>query len=427
MKYLYTRLLLSTALFFSTLSQAEIQMLDRIVAIVDQATVTQSELDRRIGDIVRRMQGSEVKLPPMYVLRKQVLDQIISEKLQLNVARRFGVNPDEEEVNNAIRSMMSSRKMNENDLLQQLAKDGLTFNEFREEIRQQLTLQSVSQGIIGSRVKISSADIDNFLKSADAQFWISPEYHLQHILIPLGSSGGTQAASQAQSKAESVYQQLIDGANFSEMAIAESKGPAALKGGDLGFRKSSKLPTLLADIAANLEVGQISKPTRSQAGFHILKLLEKRGETKNVVRQSKVRHILVKTNEILSSEQALEKINSIRQQILAGSDFVELAKSNSDDIGSRMSGGDLGWSRPGQFVPEFEQAMEETEVGQISEPFLSQFGWHILEVVDRRDEDFSEEMIRMRARNLLVGRRFEDEMQVWLQEMRDDAYIEIKI
>lgn len=427
MKHALQALGLFAMLLLTPLSHSEIQMLDRIVAIVDQSTITQSELDRRIGDIVRRTQGSDIRLPQMSVLREQVLDQIIAEKLQLNVARRYGVNPSAEEVNNAIRSMMSSRKIDENALLQQLEADGMTFNGFRAEIRQQLTLQSVSQGVISSRVKISDADIDNFLKSADAQFWISPEFHLQHILIPLGSDGGTKGASEAQTKAESIYQQLVAGASFTATAIAESKGPAALKGGDLGFRKSSKLPTLFADIAADLEIGEISKPARSQAGFHILKLVDKRGETKNVVRQSKARHILVKTNEILDRDQALAKLNGIRNQILEGADFAQLAKEHSDDIGSRMSGGDLGWSRPGQFVPEFERTMEDIEVGQISEPFLSQFGWHILEVVDRRDEDFSEEMIRLRARNLLLGRRFEDEMQVWLQEMRDDAYIEIKI
>jgi len=385
MKHILRLLSLASALSFGALAQAEIQLLDRIIAIVDDSTVTQSELDRRIADIIRRTKEAGVRLPAMSILREQVLDQIISEKLQLNTAS------------------------------------------LREQIREQLALQSVSQGVISSRVKISEADIENFLKSADAQFWISPEYHLQHILIPLGSEGGSQGAASAQNKAESVHQKLLNGANFSEMAIAESKGPAALKGGDLGFRKSSQLPTLFAEIVANLEVGDIAKPARSQAGFHILKLVEKRGETKSVVRQNKVRHILIKTNEILNREQALEKIDGIRQQIIDGGDFVELAKEHSDDIGSRMSGGDLGWSRPGQFVPAFEEAMETAEVGEISKPFLSQFGWHVLQVVDRRDEDFSEEMIRARARNLLVGRRFEDEMQVWLQEMRDDAYIEIKI
>ena len=414
------------ALLASPAALCEIEMLDRVVAIVDKRTITQSELDERLDEIVSRSQNANIKLPAMSVLRQQVLDQLILETLQLNVAQRYGVTTSDEEVLNAIRRLMSQRNINENELAQSLAAEGITMNEFKENLRRQLTLQTISQGIVSARIQISEKDIDNFLKSADAQFWISPEYHLQHILVSLEGSG-TDAVSAAHDKAAEIYQQLADGADFSAVAIAESKGPAALKGGDLGWRKSSELPTLFAEIVPSLEVGAISKPARSQAGFHILKLLEKRGDNSRLVTQSRVRHILVKPSEILDRKQALDKIQNIREAILEGEDFGKMARLNSEDIASKLKGGDLGWTDPGTFVPEFEQAVEQTPVGEISEPFFSQFGWHIVEVLERREEDLSERVIRNRARSLLISRRFEDEVQVWLHEMRDEAFVEIKI
>lgn len=405
---------------------AEIQMLDRIVAIVDDTTVTQSELDQRIRDVINRIRAAGAQPPPQNVLRQQVLDQLVTESLQLNEAARFGVQATDQEVLQTVQNMMAERGLNQAQLEQGLAAEGLTFNEFREDLRRQLTLQTITQGVVTSRIRISEQDVDTFLKSADAKFWISPEYHLQHILIPVSGSG-TEATEAAQNKAQAIFEQLQNGANFTTMAIAESKGPAALKGGDLGLRKSSELPTLFADIVPELETGEISEPFRSRAGFHILKLLDKRGETKEIITQSKVSHILISPNEILNNEQALAKILDIRQQILDGADFAELAAEHSDDIASKRSGGELGWSQPGLFVPQFEQAVNEAEIGDITEPVATQFGWHIIRVTDRRDEDFSEELIRQRARNLLLSRRFEDEVQVWLQEIRDNAFVELKI
>jgi len=401
-------------------------MLDRIVAIVDSTTVTQSELDARLQEIVTRSQNQGVQLPPMSVLRTQVLDQLVTEQLQLNMAARYGVKATDEEVLGTVQRIMAQNRLDENAFLAQLAADGQTFNEFKETLRKQMTIQNISQGVVGSRIQISDSDINNFLNSADAKFWISPEYHLQHILIPVQGSG-TAATAEAEAKANAIYQRLVNGDNFTELAIAESKGPAALKGGDLGFRKATELPTLFSEIAPDLEIGNIAKPARSQAGFHILKLLNKRGENKQVVTQNKVRHILIKPNEILNRQQALEKIQGIRARILNGEDFFDLAKENTEDIGSKMTGGEMGWANPGSFVPEFENTVQTIEVGQLSEPIFTQFGWHILEVTERRDEDLSEEVIRNKARNLLISRRFEDEVQVWLQELRDEAFVEVKI
>lgn len=405
---------------------AEIEMLDRIVAIVDNTTVTQSELDARISEIVNRSQKQGVNLPPISVLREQVLDQLVLETLQLNMAKRYGVKTTDEEVLETVQRILDQNQLSEEQLRAQLREDGQTLNELKENLRKQMTLKNISQGVVGSRIQISDNDINNFLNSADAQFWISPEYHLQHILVPVLGSG-ISAVSEAEAKAEAIYKELQSGANFTELAIAESKGPAALKGGDLGFRKATELPTLFAEIAPNLTINEIAKPARSQAGFHILKLIDKRGENKQVVTQNKVRHILIQPNEILTQEQAFQKIQKIRTRILNGEDFYDLAKEYSEDIGSKMTGGEMGWANPGSFVPEFEATVQSIPLNTVSEPILTQFGWHILEVTERRDEDLSEEVIRNKARNLLISRRFEDEVQIWLQELRDEAFVEIKI
>ncbi|WP_096085383.1 peptidylprolyl isomerase [Agaribacterium haliotis] len=418
---------LALAAAVSLPGQAEIQMLDRIVAVVDDSTVSQSELDERMSEVVNRTRAAGITLPSISILREQVLNQLVDETLQLNIAKRYGVEISDEEVIASIRDLMSRQGLNEAQLSQALAQEGLTLDAFKDNMRRQLKLQTISQGLVRQRIKISDQDIDNFLNSADAQFWIAPSYHLQHILIPIEGSG-TSAVAKAQKHAEDIYQRLQNGANFAEIAIAESRGPAALKGGDLGLRKSSELPTLFADVAPTLELGQVAEPVRSQAGFHIIKLLDKKGETKQVVTQAKVRHILIKTNEILDDDGARKKLLDIRKQIVEdGKSFSVLAKQYSDDIGSKATGGDMGWSSPGIFVPEFEKTIENSKIGVISEPFKTQFGWHILEVTDRRDEDLSDEVIRNKARNLLISRRMEDEIQVWLQEIRDEAFIELKI
>lgn len=428
MKFKHILTTLTFGILASTLisAQAQIQMLDRIVAVVDDTTITQSEVDSRTNDVFNRIRAAGAPVPATSAVRDQVLDQLVTETLQLNIAAQYGVRATDEEVLQAIGSIMKEQGLNEEQLVRSLEADGVSPSEFRENLRRQLTLRSITEGLVGQRIRISEQEIDTFLQSADAKFWISPEYRLQHILIPVQGSS-TSASEEAEKKANEIYQQLVDGANFTATAIAESKGPAALNGGDLGLRKSSELPSLFANVAPTLEINEIAKPFNSRAGFHIVKLVEKRGETKEIINQSMVSHILIKTNEIMNEQQALEKITDLRQQLIDGADFAELAKEHSDDIGSKRKGGSLGWSMPGVFVPAFEKAMNEATLGEITEPVKSQFGWHIILVSERRDEDFSEELVRQKARNFLVGRRFQDEVQLWLQGIRDSAYIELKI
>lgn len=405
---------------------AEPELLDSVAAIVDNQIILQSTLEERIAMIAARAQGNQMALPDPDTLREQVLEHLITEQLQVQMARRYGVSVDDAQVNQVIGNMIRENGLTEAQFTAQLAMEGMSIQTLKERIRRDLLIQNIQRGLVAQRITVSDLEIDNFLKSAEAQFWLSPEYHLGHILVALPQSPSDEDIEAAKSKATALYEQASKGAVFAELAIAHSKGPNALKGGDLGFRKTSDLPSLFADIAPKLGVGDVSQPARSAAGFHILKLYEKRGEQSQVIKQSRARHILVKPSAILTDEEAEKKLAGIRKQIIEGADFAALAKEHSEDIGSMLQGGDLGWSSPGQFVPEFEKAMATTPIGEVSEPFRSQFGWHILQVQEQRDEDMTEAVIRNKARNILTNRRFEDELQIWLRELRDEAFVDIK-
>lgn len=401
--------------------------LDKVIAVVDKNVVLQSEMEERILQVAERATAQKMTLPDTQVLQQQVIDHLISEQLQLQVAERVGFKVTDEQVNQAIENVRVSNRLSPEAFQRQLAADGISMTELRETLRRDITIQQIQQGMVQQRIYISPLEIENFLQSADAQFWISPEYRLSHILVALPQSPDADILEAAQKKANELVTRIRRGANFAEVAIAESNGPAALQGGDLGWRKTNDLPSLFSEIVPTLEIGQVSEPARSPAGFHILKVMDKRDDSQQVQQQSKVRHILVKPSAILSEEEAQVRLQDIRRQVVSGGDFAEMAKKHSEDIASKLSGGDLGWSRPGMFVPEFEKALSETETGDISQPFRSQFGWHLLKVDDRRQEDISEEILRDKAARILASRRFEDELQIWLRELRDEAYIDIKI
>jgi peptidyl-prolyl cis-trans isomerase SurA len=407
--------------------QAEPELLDSIAAIVDNQIILQSTLDERLDVIATRARVAKMALPDIATLQSQVLDHLISEQLQLQVAQRYGMTIEQAQINEVADNMMRESKMTEAEFTAQLALEGLTMKLLKERIERDMIIQNIQRGLVSQRIIISDLEIDNFLKSSEAQFWLSPEYHLGHILIALPQSPTDADIQTAKTKAEELYQRATEGAVFAELAIAHSKGPNALDGGDLGFRKTSDLPSLFAQLVPDLKVGEISKPARSAAGFHLIKLYEKRGDESQVIKQTHARHILVKPSAILTDDQAEKKLAALRQEILGGADFAEQAKVISEDIGSKLSGGDLGWASPGQFVPEFEKAMAQTPIGAISEPFRSKFGWHILQVLEQRDEDVTDVVIRNRARNIITNRRFEDELQVWLRELRDEAFVEIKV
>ncbi|WP_091390454.1 peptidylprolyl isomerase [Microbulbifer marinus] len=419
--------LLTACLLAAGTASAQVKTLDRVVAVVDDDVVMASELQQRLDTILNQIQAQQVQAPPIDVLRRQVLEQLIIERLQLQMASRAGVTISEAELDQAIARVQQNAGVSPEEFRQRLAADGLSMKSFRQQIRQELLIRRVEQGSVNRRIQITDQDIDNFLRSKEGEFWKSPQYELGHILIPVSSSAPADEVSAARTKAEQLAEQARGGADFRRLAIANSAGQNALSGGDLGWRKTVELPSLFADALEGLKVGDVTEPFRSDAGFHLLKIHAQRGSTEQLVEQTKVRHILVKPSAILSDDDAYNKLVELREQIMNGADFGELARENSEDIGTMLAGGDLGWSMPGQFVPEFTQAMDNTPVGEISMPFRSQFGWHILKVDGRRKQDMTDQYIRNQAANLLRNRRYEEELQNWRREIRDQAYVEIKL
>lgn len=418
---------LAALLIFAHSGHSEPTPLDQVVAVVDRDAIMQSQLEERLQQVSQRAQANNTALPSRAVLEQQVLDLLITEQLQLQLARRLGHTISDGEVNQTIERIRESNNLTPEQFQQALMQENRTITDLREDVRRDLTIQQIQQGVVQQRIHISPLEIDNFLQSADARFWVSPDYHLGHILVGLPQSPTPEDIAAAQQKAEDIVARVRQGVDFAEIAIAESRSPDALEGGDMGWRKTSELPSLFAEVAPRLEVGETSDPFRSGAGFHILKLHDKRDDTAQLETQTQARHILLKPSAILSDEEAEEKLKELRQQILDGADFGDLARLHSEDIGSMLAGGDLGWSRPGMFVPAFEETIEKTAEGEISQPFRSRFGWHILQVVERRQEDISQEVLRNRAAQALTSRRFEDELEVWLRELRDDAYVDVRL
>lgn len=411
-------LLLASSLLPASL-QAQVIALDKVVAIVDSDVVMASELNQRMGMIIAQLRAKEAQMPSEDVIRGQLIEQLVSEALQLQIGRRAGIEISDAQLQQHIGRMIESNNLSQAQFEQQLAADGLSLKDLKKQIRRDMTIEQVQRGSVNRRIRISDQEVKNFLKSKQGKFWSSPDYQIGHILIPA-------AADNAADTAATLVTKLRKGADFRQLAVAQSKGQNALKGGDLGWRKAAQMPELFVDTISEMKKGDISDPLRSGAGYHIVKVYDIRGAQEQIIPQAKARHILVKPSAILSDEQAKQKLADIRQQIIDGADFSELAKSNSEDTGSMLSGGDLGWSLPGKFVPEFEAAMQSTKTGDISAPFRSQFGWHILRVDERRQQDMSDTVRLNQARRLMSNRRFEEERHTWLREIRDQAYVEIK-
>lgn len=410
--------------------RAETEMLDRVVAIVGDDVVLESELKARTEAILERMQQSDNRqqVPPRDELEEQILDQLVLERLQMQMGERFGIEVSEQQLDQTVQRIMQNNQLTEEQLRADLAREGQSLEGFRDQIRREMWVNQIQQAVVNSRIELNDQDIDSFLASTDGKFATSPDYRLGHILISVPSGASEDEVDEAREEAQAVYEELAEGADFSQMAITHSNDANALQGGEMGWRKLEQLPGLFADVVAEMEEGDVSEPVRSGAGFHILKAHETRSRSgDSMVEQTKARHILIKTSEIVDDEDAERQLTELRNRIQEGESFAELAREHSEDIGSMLQGGDLGWTNPGQMVPAFDQVMNNTEVGEVSEPFKSQFGWHILTVEDRREQDMSERMQRNQAANLLRERRFDEELQTWLAEIREEVYVEIKL
>ena len=417
---------MSVALSISLSISAQVTMLDRVVAIVDDDIVLNSELQQRMMTINEQIAQSGTQPPPQEIILQQVLERLISERLQLNMGYNAGIRITDEELNAAITRVAQSNGLTITQYITDIQSRGGTIAVVREEIRNEMVIRRVQQGKVMRRIRISEQELDNFLTSEEGRFLISPDVNIGQILLSVPTGSSKNDTDGILARAQKLQTDTANGTDFRQLAIANSADQSALQGGDLGWRKMAQLPGVFIDAVEQLELGQVSDPIRSDAGYHLLKLYERRGGGKQLIEQHFARHILLKPNQIRDEQATIAELNGLREQVLAGEEFAKLSKQLSEDPGSALKGGELGWSTPGMFVPEFEETMNSIALNEISAPFASQFGWHILQVTERRDQDFSSEILRNRAQNMLRERKYEEELQVWLQEIRDEAFIEIK-
>ena len=408
-------------------SNAQVKILDKIIAIVDDDVVLQSELNRRMSSIIKQIKQSNTTAPPEDLLKKQVLDRLISERIQLSIGYNAGVRISDDELNQAIGRVAASNNLSIDQYIDRLTMEGTSLSIIREEVRNELIIMRVQQASIMRRIRVSDQELNNFLNSEEGQLVSSPDVNIGQILLAVSSNASKASIDRVSNQAMDLYQQIQDGKDFKELALSYSMDQSALQGGDLGWRNMAQLPKIFSQEIDLLSLGTVSEPIRSGAGFHLIKLYDRRGGDAKLIEQNLVRHILLEPNALRNKLETKKFLQQIKNQVLAGEDFEQLAKAHSEDKSSALDGGNLGWSTPGMFVPEFEATMNNIAIGEISEPFESQFGWHILQVTDRRQQDFSEEILRNRAQNLIRQRKYDEELQVWLQEIKDEAFIEIKI
>ena len=420
------RALAALLLAFSATAAAQLQVVDRIAAIVDEDVVMQSELEQRLEDIYAQIERTGGNPPPPQLLAAQVIERLISERLQLNLGYRAGVRIADEEINQAIARLAASAQTSVEQYIAAVEGQAGGYAGLREQIRTEMILRRVQQGNVMRRIRISDRELDNFLNSQEGQLLSASEVRVGHILLSKRSTLSDPERLELIAQAEDLASQAQDGANFASLALSYSSDSSAAQGGDLGWRNSAELPELFSTAVAQLEPGEVSPVLESGAGWHILKLFDRRGGGEQLIEQHFARHILLSPNQIRDPDQTVAELEGLRQRLLDGEDFADLAREYSEDKGSALSGGELGWSTPGMFVPEFEENMSSIALNDISAPFQSQFGWHILQVTERRNQDFSNEILRNRARNLLSQRKFDAELQVWLQEIRDEAFVEVK-
>ncbi len=429
MKHLVCGLLFGlVALNAAPLSAAPIQELDHVVAIVNDDVITRVELDERLERIKSQARQQQQRLPDEATLERQVLENLIVEELQLQLAEKAGIRVDDESVNQVINNIARENNLTLDQFQEVLRRDGMSFAAFRENIRNEIIINQLRKRRVEDSVNVTEQEVNNYLSNMENRQGLSDEFRLGHILIGVPDGATPQQIQQAETKARQVYNRLRLGADFHQTAVAESSGQNALQGGDLGWRKGGQLPSALADIIVDMEPGDISEPQRSASGFHIIKLLDRRGdEQRRIVEQTLARHILIRPNQLVSNADARQRLARLRERIQQGESFADLARAHSDDTGSAAEGGSLGWFGPGSMVPRFEEVVNRLDPGQLSEPFQSRFGWHIVEVISRRKHDDTEQYQRIQARQSIHKRKSDEAIEQWLRQLRAEAYVEIRL
>lgn len=421
--------LTSILLFAPTANAAnDIVKMDRIIAIVDKNAITEQELESKVLTVSSQLEKQGKELPPENVLRKQILERLIVDDLQLQLAAQRGIKINDTQLDKTISRIAEQNQMGLEDFKVALENDGIAFPQFREDMRDEITISRLKETEINRRVNVSEGEVDNYLttqeNSKDGQ---QEEYQLSNILVRTPQEASPEDIETARVRIEEVLSLLNSGETFEQVSAKLSDAPNALEGGDMGWRNSSQLPSVFFKLLQDMKVGGISKPIRSPNGFHIIKITDKRtADSTLIVDQTRVRHILMKLNEVVSEQEAKQKMDSLKVRLDNGDKFEDLARQYSED-GSANDGGSLGWVNPGDTVPEFQKAMDELALEEISAPVRSPFGWHIIQVQERRKQDMTKDAARIKARKAIRARKSEEAYQDWIRELRDRAFVELRL
>jgi peptidyl-prolyl cis-trans isomerase SurA len=402
-------------------------MLDRVAAIVNDGVVLSSELDVQIDVVGERLRAQKMELPPQNVLRQQVLERLVLQEIQMQRANKDGIKVSDEMLNAAIEDIAKRNNLTLSQLPAALASQGIDYAAYRDDMRREITLSLLRQRDVLQHIVVTPREIDQYLDRQAHTPSERNEYNVSHILIAVPQDANQAQLEQASKRATDVYDRAKSGEDFAKLAVAYSNAQTALEGGALGWRKGSELPTFLADVVAKLKAGEVSEPLRTPTGFHIVRLNQVRGEQQQmIVQQVHVRHILMKTNELADDATVRQKLTTLRERIEKGEDFAGVAQITSEDPSSAANGGDLGWTPADAYVPEFNKVIESLKEGEISEPFHTQFGWHIAQLLGRRQYDTTDEVKRRQAAEAIRASKADEETELWLRRLRDDAFVEYK-
>ncbi len=402
--------------------------LDGVAAIVNEGVVMRSELTEQTANIIRTAQTQNIPLPPADILREQVLERLIVKEIQLQRAERIGLNISDQVLNNVISDIAREQGLAFADMPQFLAEQGLSYQAFRNSLRDDVTLEQLRRIDVIQRINVSRREVEQCLIDLETNVVANSEYSLSHILVPLPNAATAAQIEDVRIAVEAIYERIQEGSDFREMAIQYSRGQTALQGGSLGWMPGEQVPSIFTDVLAPLRKGDVSEPFRTTGAYHIIKV----DDMKSVVERSTVdqvltRHILVTPNEIIDDQTARQKVTDALEEIREGADFGEVARLNSDDPTTAPLGGDLGWTGPGTFVPEFEQIVDNLEIGEISEPFKSPFGWHVVQLMEKRVYDNTEDLKEQNCQIRIRNGKLEDETQLWIRRLRDEAFVDVKI
>lgn len=424
--FLSFRSIFQTLVFLSSIvasvSAFAAETLDNILVEINNEIITESELQKRIADIRGQLIKRKGAAPSVKQLRKKVLDRMVLDMLQINRASQYGIKMSTAGLNKRIESFAQKNKLTVPQLRQALLQDGINFIDFREQIRRDTIIRRAQKSLVFDKIKISDHEIQQFLNN-QKQNAKDTSYRLSHILIAVPEAADSKSLQQAKARAEQALKRIKSGEHFDQIAVELSSGQKALEGGDLGWRSASELPGLFLNAATSLGKGEVSKILQSPSGFHLIKMVDKKAQKQVLVEETLARHILIKVDALTSDEAARKKLEGLYKQLKEGADFATLAKQHSEDIGSKGSGGSLGWSTPGNFVPQFEAVMKSLQKNQISRPFKSQFGWHIIQLQDRRQSDKTRLVARNKAYQAIQASKADEALELWLRRLRDEAYI----